>query len=108
MVWFTQLENLMSSLVCIAKISPSSSSQTGLLGYLRAAEEFAHGAKIHSGQDVVGVRQEDDQFFLLCPDDQDFLRAENSARMLESYVRPHVVYFMDGQPSFPMRQSGEN
>ena len=107
MVWFTQ-ENPMSSLVCIAKISPSSSSLTGLIGYLHVVERFACDVKIHSWQDVVGVRQENDQFFLFCPDDQDFRRAENSARMLESYVRPHVVYFMDGQPSFPMRQSAEN
>ena len=107
MVWFTHGEP-MSTLVCIAKISGSSKSLTGLIGYIQVVERFACDVKIHSGQDVVGVRQEDDQFFLFCPDDQDFLRAENSARMLESYVRPHVVYFMDGHPSFPMRQSAEN
>jgi hypothetical protein len=95
----------MSSLVRIATVELSSRAVNGLNGYLTTVEEFAAVVCVHSGQTVFGERQDNNDYFLFCPDDEDFKLAENSARMLESFVRPHVVRFMDGKPSFLMQHA---
>ena len=93
----------MSSLTRIATIEISNKSTTGLIGYLTAVEKFVNDVKVHSGQDVTGERQGSDKFYIFCPSDQNFERAENSARMLESFVRPHIVRFM-GEETLPAMQ----
>ena len=81
-------------LVHIATITHAPRGTTGL-HLKKAVELYLSDVWRHSGQSVTGQLQDDGNIFVYCPADQDVDRAANSVRMMESYVRPHVVRFMD-------------
>ncbi|MCR4333958.1 MAG: hypothetical protein NUV60_03035 [Patescibacteria group bacterium] len=78
----------------IATITHAPRGTSGL-NFRKAVELFVGDVKEHSRQNVIGQMQDDGNVYVFCPAEQDVVRAQNSARMAEKNVRPHVVRFMD-------------